>query len=311
MQYLRAKYGRFCVDKYRVIAVLAACICLTMYTGCAGSIGPVRLKDTAEANYVSGVRAFKAKSYDKAIRYFEYLRSKFPFSKYASLAELRIADSYFQNNEFGSAADAYKIFMRFHPNHVRSLDGYAAFQSARSQFKQIPGDFFILPPSYEKDQKSVGVAAQELRSFVGTYPNSQYYQKGYKLLQKCLKRRIDHELYVANYYLKRKKMTSAILRYQNVIRSFPEAEDKPRYVAELAALYEKNGEPQKAIALRLASKKPAAATEVIAEDREVDIPAAAMTPIASDIIPEAKQIPMPTNTQPEKQQKDSESPDTE
>jgi|GEM_PF-1093629 len=236
-------------EDFLVNTIFSFLIALCLNLGCASSVGPVRLKDTAEANYAAGIGAFKAKSYDKAIRYFEYLRSKFPFSKYATLAELRIADSYFQNNEFGSAADAYKLFMRFHPNHARSLDGYAAFQSARSQFKQIPGDFFVLPPSYEKDQKSVGVAAQELRSFVGTYPNSQYYPKGYKLLQKCLKRRIDHELYVANYYLKRRKTKSAILRYQNILKSFPEAEDRPLYVAELSRLYEKNGEHQKALAL--------------------------------------------------------------
>jgi len=243
--------------------------CLTV-AGCGGSIGPVRLQDTAEANYSAGIHAFKAKAYDKAIRYFEYVRSKFPFSKYSTLAELRVADSYFQNNEFGSAADAYKLFMRFHPNHVRSLDGYAAFQSARSQFKQIPGDFFILPPSYEKDQKSVGVAAQELRSFVGTYPNSQYYNKGYNLLQKCLKRRIDHELYVAKYYLKRKKTKSAIMRYNSIINLFPEAEDRPTYMSDLAALYDKHSEPKKAFAMRqrLLAKYPtsSAAQSALAND---------------------------------------------
>ena len=42
--------------------------------------------------------------------------------------------------------------------------------SARRYYKQLPGDFWLFPPSYEKDQSSTEDAANELKSFLDKYP---------------------------------------------------------------------------------------------------------------------------------------------
>ena len=64
----------------------------------------------------------------RAISYFTFVKNRFPFSRYATLAELRIADAFFAQDKFADAADAYKLFIRFHPNHPEVTDGYAAYR---------------------------------------------------------------------------------------------------------------------------------------------------------------------------------------
>ena len=45
-----------------------------------------------------------------------------------------------------------KMFGRSHPTHELVEDGYVGFKICEAYVKQMPDDFFLLPPSFEKDQ---------------------------------------------------------------------------------------------------------------------------------------------------------------
>jgi len=49
---------------------------------------PINFSLTAKQNYEKGLDELKAENYSEASRYFAYVKQKFPFSKYAALAEL-------------------------------------------------------------------------------------------------------------------------------------------------------------------------------------------------------------------------------
>ena len=65
---------------------------------------------TAQELVQDGVDYFDAGSYKKAIESFEKLRDWYPFSKYAILAELKIADAYFNLESYADAIFAYEEF---------------------------------------------------------------------------------------------------------------------------------------------------------------------------------------------------------
>ena len=99
-------------------------------------------------------------------------------------------------------------------------NGYASFRIGEAYFKQLPGDFWLFPPSFEKDQSSTEDAANELKSFLDKYPDSPYRDKAKDILVKVGKRLADHEWYVARYYWDRGKPMGTVLRLRRLLERY-------------------------------------------------------------------------------------------
>jgi outer membrane protein assembly factor BamD len=201
---------------------------------------------TAEKNYVQGARELKAGNWIVAEQYFQHIKSAFAFSRWAALAELGICDTEMGREKYVEAADDYKAFLRAHPSHERVLDGYVAFRIGESFYKQIPSDWFIMPPSHEKDQGPVIEALRELGAFKEQYAESSYREKAQKYYDDCVKRLADHELYVANFYLKLGKPVAAIARLEYVVKKYPGARREPETLLLLGRTLLKMDKPKEA-----------------------------------------------------------------
>ena len=223
---------------------------LLLAPACAGSkrttAGPVSYKNSAHANYKKGMRELRDENYPEAIKYFHFVKNKFPFSRFATLAELRIADTYFAQEKHVAAIDAYKLFVKFHPTHPKVLDGYAAYRICQGYVLQIPGDWFLVPPSHEKDQSATREAVRELTIFLRSHEKSKHVPAVRKLYRKTVRRLADHELYVAKFYLERDKPKATILRLEGVLRRFPDAGVHPEVMLLLGKTYLKLDERAKA-----------------------------------------------------------------
>lgn len=217
--------------------------------GCAGSddaTKPVTYSLTAKQNYEKGIAELKDENYPEAQKYFQFVRSKFPFSKYAVLAELAIADTQFERGNYNEATDSYKQFMRLHPTHEKVLDGYAAFRVGECAYKDMPDDVWVLPPSYEKDQSSVGDTLRELDEFIKKYPDSPYVKNAQPLRREALKRLVDHEVYVARFYLDRDYPKAAAMRIEGAIRRYPGSGREAELLLALGQTYLHMGDPARA-----------------------------------------------------------------
>ena len=188
------------------LGCLALCCLATLAAplGCATSddaTKPVTYSLTAKQNYEKGLAELKDENYPEAQKYFQFVKQKYPFSKYAVLAELAVADSHFARGNYSEAIDSYKTFARLHPTHEKVEDGYVAFRIGESYFKDMPDDIWLLPPSYEKDQSAVTDALRELGDFAKKFPDSTYLKQAEDLRRQVLQRLVDHEVYVARFYL--------------------------------------------------------------------------------------------------------------
>jgi len=208
---------------WHTTAFLLAALALTACTTNFAFTRTVSYKNSAEANYQKGINEMKDEGFPEALKYFVYVKNKFPFSRYATLAELRIGDTYFAMEKYLDAIDAYKQFQKFHPTHPEVVNGYAAYRICKGYIRQIPSDWFFVPPSHEKDQSATHDALRELKYFLKTYPKSKHREKAEKLYQQCLKGIADHELYVARFYLERDKPQATILRLETVVERYPDA----------------------------------------------------------------------------------------
>jgi outer membrane protein assembly factor BamD len=176
---------------------------------------------TAKQNYEKGLSELQHENYQEAARFFSFVKQKFPFSKYAVLAELALADTQFDRGNYQEAIDAYKNYLRLHPTHEKVEDGYVSYRICQCYVKEMPDDFFLVPPSYEKDQTSVHDALRELNDFVDKYPDSTYLPEAQKYRRDVLQRLIEHEVYVARFYLDRDSPRAAILRLEGALRRYP------------------------------------------------------------------------------------------
>jgi len=201
---------------------------------------------TAKQNYDKGAAELKDENYQEATRYFSFVRQKFPFSKYAVLAELALADTQFERSNYQEAIDAYKNFLRLHPTHERVEDGYVAYKICDCYVREMPDDFFLLPPSYEKDQTAVHDALRELNDFIDKYPDSKYMADARKARREVLRRLIEHEVYVARFYLERDHPQSAILRLQTALRLYPDSGREPELLLALGETHLQMGNPSQA-----------------------------------------------------------------
>jgi outer membrane protein assembly factor BamD len=197
--------------------------------------GDVKLRPTAEENYQAGVELLKDESWPEAQKFFEYVRTKYPFTKYAALSDLRIADAKFGQRLYNEAADAYAQFIQLHPNHDE-VD-YAEFRIGEAYWKDAPSEFALFPPAHEKDQRQVKKAADALRKFVEKYPASKHLARGQQLLAEAEGRLAAHEWYVAEYYFKHRRWAGAAGRYETLVERFPGSKHESEALLKLARAY--------------------------------------------------------------------------
>ncbi len=221
--------------RFALAALALAAASLACSTKHVSLSGNVKLKKDAQGNYEAGVELLKGHSYPEAVKFFEFVKKSFPFSRYAPLSDLRLADAKFDQNEFPAAAEAYADFIKLHPGH-EEVD-YAEYRIALSRFRDAPGDFFVFPNSYEKDTRQVVKAKQALDKFLEARPGSKYADEAKKLLGQVNARLAAHEWYVGEYYFKRHRWAGAAGRYETLVERYPGSKQEPEALLKLARAY--------------------------------------------------------------------------
>jgi outer membrane protein assembly factor BamD len=219
------------------VAALALFALLACGSSRVSMSGEMKYGKNAEENYQGGLEELKGGNHVEAVKLFEHVRTKFPFSKFAALAELRLADVKFDQGHWAEAATAYQDFVKSHPTHENVDD--AAFRVGLAHWKDAPSDFALFPPSYEKDQQAVREAADALASFVEKYPGSKHFPEGQKLLAQARGRLAEHEWYVAEFYAKRGHWPAVAQRLEGLVKKYPGTSREVDALLKLAEAYQK------------------------------------------------------------------------
>jgi outer membrane protein assembly factor BamD len=225
---------------------LAPLLCLT--AACGGSYvswtGEPIYQPTPEENYKAGESQLKDDNYIEATKFFEHVKNKFPYSKYAALSELRIADAKFDQDKFLEAAEAYKSFVKLHPTH-ESAD-YASLRIGLSYLREAPGNFFLFPAAFERDQAQIHTAITHLEEFLRSYPQSKNLEEGKKALTEAQGRLADHAWYVAKFYERRKRWAGVAGRCEMLVRDYPGSRHEVEALFLMADAYEEMKERHRA-----------------------------------------------------------------
>ena len=188
---------------------------LVMVSGCGFFDKPHQMEKNAEQLAAEGASAFIEQDYNTAKEAYSSLKDWYPFSRYAILAELKIADSHFYLEEYDEAILAYEEFERMHPKN--EAVPYVIYQTGMAWFNRLG--------TVDRDDMPAKKALAQFNRLADQFPDSEYAKKGKKNFATCLKHLSGHELYVADFYMRTKKYKAALARYEYLIEHYPDSEE--------------------------------------------------------------------------------------
>lgn len=139
------------------------------------------------------------------------IRSQFPYSYYATHAELLQADILFEQESFVEAASAYILFKDFHPRHKKM--SYVVWRIAESFNNQRP-------PSYDRDLSPLYEAIKYYDELLRVYPKSEHTKGGREKIRECKLLLQKKEQYIADFYYKTDVFQAARYRYLDILKNF-------------------------------------------------------------------------------------------
>ncbi len=268
---------------------------------CAGVQGndAATPQDAARAAYETAEETFEGANYLEAIREYQEIKTKHPYSAFAPLAELRLGDCQFEMGKFLEAVEIYRAFVRFHPHHAKVA--YARYRIGESYYREMPEDWFFMPPAYEKDQAATRDAVRALDRYLDKHPDGEHVKEAKEMRTSTRRRLADHEAYVADFYLHREQPGAAAGRLERLVESYPDVGLAQDALLTLGAVYrDQLDAPDKAYdAFRRL-------IEMFPEDERAAIARQALEGLPQPKVPEAPEAPQPPKAEaPPKAQSES------
>ena len=205
----------------RLLVAVAFAIAILAASGCHRGLrkGDARLSNP-ETIYARAHHELVASNYEQAIKLYEALEARYPFSDSARQARLDLMFAYYKNHETESAVDAADQFIRENPTHPRC--DYAYYIKGLVYFEETPNfverwfrvDLTERPPI---DGLKSFAAFQTL---VQQYPHSVYAHDAERRMTYLRNRLANYEIEVADYYMRRGAYVAAVNRAEYVIEHY-------------------------------------------------------------------------------------------
>lgn len=170
--------------------------------------------------YTEAKDELRSGNYDQSIKLFEKLESRYPFGNYARQAQLETAYAYYRQNDGTSALLAIERFIKLHPDHP-NVD-YAYYLRGLIHFNENLNalNFFAKQDATERDSKAALDAFNVFKQLTTRFPNSKYTPDSINRMKYLLNAIAQHEIHVANYYLKKGAYLAAANRAQHAITQY-------------------------------------------------------------------------------------------
>jgi len=202
----------------RTLFVLLMVIGVTSLNGCASIFN--KAPTNADELYDQGKRRLDGSDYGLAIKSYELLVTRFPFTNVARQAQLDLMYAYYKNDNRESAIDLADQFIRENPAHPRVdyayyVKGLANFDPERNFLERwFRVDLSKRPPSNSRS------SFQAFQQMLQRYPDSPYAADARQRMVFLRNRLATYEVFVANYYFRRGAYVAALDRARYAIENY-------------------------------------------------------------------------------------------
>lgn len=198
---------------------LAVACCALILAACGGRDRTAEQLQP-EKLYEHGHKSMMAGDYRGAVRYYEALEARFPFSEYSRQAKLDIIYAYYKSHETESAIDAADQFIRENPTHPR-VD-YAMYVKGLVYFERAPNflERWFNTDLTQRPPQEVRGSFQAFQTLIERHPGSEYVNDARQRMIFLRNRLAEYEIHVADYYLRRRAYVAALSRARYCIENY-------------------------------------------------------------------------------------------
>jgi outer membrane protein assembly factor BamD len=195
-------------------------VVLGVLCGACASTPEVEEVPTAETYYNRGLESlepkrrllfFKTVDYPVAISNFQEVIDNYPYSEFATLAELQIADVHFDRKAYEEAASYYQDFVELHPRH--EMVPYALFRNGLCSFERMG--------TSDRDQGATREAISHFRALLERYPASENRDEARRRLQEAEDLLAQVDIEVGKFYFDQGEYHAATERFRRALTEFP------------------------------------------------------------------------------------------
>ena len=177
--------------------------------------------------YNNAAGALDAQNYVQASQLFEEVERQYPYSKWATKAQLMSAYSAYKSQRYDEAILALDRFIELHPGN-EDID-YAYYLKSLSYYEQIS--------DVARDQQMTELALESLSTVIQRFPDSRYTRDATLKRDLTLDHLAGKEMEIGRYYLHRGHINAAINRFRNVIKTYETTTHTPEALHRLVEAY--------------------------------------------------------------------------
>lgn len=197
----------------KIVQIVLILNLLLNFTGCSTATKQEETKGKTEAEtlYKNSLQLIKDKRFILATEKLNSLKSQYPYSYYATHAELLLGDILFKQESFPEAGITYVLFKDFHPQYKDM--NYVIWMIGESYFKQIPD-------SYDRDLSAAREAIKYYNELIRRFPAYEKVTQARERIKKSHWMLLQREKYIADFYFKTSVYKAARYRYLDILNNF-------------------------------------------------------------------------------------------
>lgn len=203
------------------------------------------LRARASELYKSARASLDASDYQTALERYGQITLRYPFTDYATQAELERIYALHRSFDHDAALSAAEKFMREHPRHAAA--DYV--QYLKGIINMSRDDSFAGAMGLDTTKEDVGSSRRAFDDFsflIQKYPSSRYNADARQRMIYLRNRLADHDLHVVRYYIKRGAHVAATKRAEQIVQQYPGAPASLEALRLMSLSYKELGLSQQA-----------------------------------------------------------------
>jgi len=194
---------------------------------------------TPQSLYQRGSKQLKAQDFSNAVKTYEALTARFPFTDQARQARLDLMYAYYRQGERESAIDAADTFIRENPTHPRVdyayyIKGLVDFERSANAFER-----FLRVDLTARTPTNARKSFVAFNTIIEKYPSSDYAHDALQRMIYLRNRLASYEVNVARYYFKRGAYVAAAQRAKEAVDDYDGAPAVREALQILVTSYER------------------------------------------------------------------------
>lgn len=220
---------RFFLPRYAGPIGLVACLAAALLeSGCSLKNKKAETPPAARDIYTQGTELMGKKKYEEARELFNTAKGMGTDPDVELLAQIAVADSYFEEKEYAAARELYEELYKLHAGG--KVADYLLYRAAESSFWQIG--------RIDRDTSGAKEGLKVFNRLIAEYPESEYVAPARLRVKEITTFLAENEFFIGNFYLRKNALFAAINRFKKALTLYPGSGIEDKLIYHLYKTYQ-------------------------------------------------------------------------